>query len=113
MSGPRAAFFDFDEAGNLEQDLVISGDTRSGYTISVPIKQILPGQRITLTYGAGKDTAEAQGNKLDKVGFFIKSKGGQLSRDPGIDSDDTFTALAKGGQLVDGGKYEFNVGPAG
>ena len=108
VSGPRAAFFDFDEAGNLEQDLVISGNT-----ISVPIKQILPGQRITLTYGAGKDTAEAQGNKQDKVGFLIKSKGDQRSSDPGIDSDDTFTALAKGGQLVEGGKYEFNVGPAG
>ncbi len=113
VSGPRDAFFDFGEAGNLEQDLVISGNTASGYTISVPIKRILPGQRITLTYGAGKDTAEAQGNKQDKVAFLIKSKGGQRSSDDGIDSDDTFIALAKGGQLVEGGKYEFNVGPAG
>ena len=113
VSGPRDAFFDFGKPGNLEQDLVISGNATDGYTISVPIKRILPGQRITLTYGAGKDTAEAQGNKADKVHFIIKSKGGQRSTDPGIDSDDTFIALAKGGQLVEGGKYEFKVGPAG
>ena len=105
VSGPRDAFFDFGEAGNLEQDLVISGNATDGYIISVPIKRILPLQRITLTYGAGKDTAEAQGNKEDNVGFFIRSKGGQ--------SDDTFAALEKGGQLVEGGKYEFDVGSAG
>ena len=103
VTGPRTAFFDFNTAQRgFDEDLVISPS--EPYTISVPIRQLLPRQSITLTYGAGTDKAEAQGTKGD-VKFLIKSKGGQQG--------DVFTGLPKGGQLAEIGELQFEVTPAG
>ena len=104
VTGPRTAFFDFNPATRgFDGDLVISG-----HTISVPIRRLLPGQSITLTYGAGTDKAEAQGATGDATGagaFNILSKGGE--------SGDTFGKLPKGGQLAEAGEFRFKVINAG
>lgn len=104
VTGPRTAFFDFQPTTRgFDEDLVIDGNT-----ISVPIRQLLPGQSIRITYGAGKDKAEAQGPTGDATGdgaFNILSKGGE--------SGDTFTKLPKGGQLAEAGEFRFKVINAG
>ena len=102
VSGPRSIFFDYDDDGDINDDIQ---PPSGGRTITVPIKRITRGQRITLTYGDGVDKAEAQGTK-GEPSFTIKSKGGESS-------DNTFANLPKAGPVGDAGDIKFKVIAAG
>ena len=70
------------------------------YNILVPIKQILPNQRIILTYGAETNQVEAPGSAGEVV-FTILSKGGE--------NGDTFTEFPKDKGPPSEGLFKFNV----
>ena len=100
VSGPRSIFFDYGDDGDINGDLQIVGNNR----ITVPIKRITRGQRITLTYGAGVDKAEAQGTK-GEPSFTIQAKGGE--------SGDSFANLPEAGPVGEAGDIKFEVVAAG